>query len=122
MKYKICIVEDTPDLLDNLTLFLQLEGYDAIACKNGREALHSIRTEVPDLIITDLWMPEMDGFALIQAIKTEEHLSDIPIAVFSAAPLSESEKKMLDGKITGFIKKPITMDDLVRSINQYLKK
>jgi DNA-binding response OmpR family regulator len=122
MSEKIFLVEDTPDLLENLTQFLVLEGYEVIPCRNGLEAMTELKNHVPDLIITDLWMPEMDGFKFIDELKKSKTLSEIPIAVFSAAPLQENEKEILKTKVNGFIKKPIAMESFLESIHELLKK
>lgn len=122
MAKKICLIEDTYDLLDNLTTFLKLEGFDVMPCRNGAEALKKLNQETPDLIITDLWMPVMNGFVLIDELKKIPALDHVPIAVFSAAPLQPAERQQLNSKISGYITKPITMEGLLEAINSFTKK
>lgn len=122
MHKKILIVEDTPDLLNNLGTFLSLEGYDVLKCTNGKEALKRINAFAPDLVITDLWMPEMDGFEMVEAMRKMSTVEKTPIAVFSAAPLQQTERERLKGKVNGFIRKPIEMEDMLKEIDNYLNK
>lgn len=122
MSRKICIVEDTPDLLENLVDFLSLEGYDVVSCVNGVEALEKLAHYTPDVIITDLWMPVMNGFELIDKIKANPAWRTIPIVVFSAAPLQASERESLNAQIDGFIIKPVNMENFLDAINEYFIK
>jgi len=122
MNRKICIVEDTPDLLENLVAFMTLEGFDVIACDNGAEALEKLSTELPDLIITDIWMPLVDGFELIENLKNDPRLADVPVVVFSAAPLEAKEKGALKDKVIGYIPKPVSMEEFLTHVETYLKK
>lgn len=122
MKQQICIIEDTRDLLENLSSFLKLEGFDVLPCKSGEEALEILKDRVPALIITDLWMPGMDGFVLVGEIRKNKRLAGVPLAVYSAAQLSDAEKDFLKDKISGYIKKPISMDGMLECINGFLKK
>jgi DNA-binding response OmpR family regulator len=122
MNRKICIVEDTPDLLENLSTFMTLEGFDVIACDNGAEALEKLKEVRPDLIITDIWMPLVDGFELIEKLKSDPDLSMIPVAVFSAAPLEAKEKNTLQDKVVGYIPKPVSMEEFLVHVETFLKK
>lgn len=122
MPRKICIVEDNADLRENLTSFMILEGFDILSCRNGLEAIQKLEHYQPDLIITDLWMPVMDGFAFIDALKENTGLKDVPIAVFSAAPLQVNEKAALNEKVAGYISKPVKMDDFLEAVQRFLEK
>jgi DNA-binding response OmpR family regulator len=122
MSKKILIVEDTPDLLQSILEFLIMEGYETIGCLSGKEALEKLSASKPDLIITDLSMPDMDGFQLIERIKEIKHLDIIPIAIFSARPAQENQAKALSFGVTKYIKKPCTPEELLASIEELLKE
>ncbi len=122
MAKKICLIEDTQDLLDNLTTFLTLEGFEVLPCNNGSDALKKLQHYEPDLIITDLWMPVMNGFILIDELKKMPALEHVPIAVFSAAPLQPNEREELNRKIDGYIIKPITMESLLEAIHSFFNR
>ncbi len=118
----ICIVEDTEDLLENLAAFLTLEGYTVIACSSGMEALDQLTTRTPDMIITDLWMPGMNGFTFIDHVKAIPKCSNIPVLVFTAAPLKPDEREALLQKTNGIVVKPVAMETFLESIKNHFNR
>jgi CheY-like chemotaxis protein len=117
----ICLVDDTIDLLQNFTEFLEMEGYQVWPCKGGKEALERMKHDAPHLIITDLWMPEMDGITLIEHVKNNNRLKEIPIIIFSARPIPDYEEKALSLGVHTFIKKPTDLDDILGILNPFFK-
>ena len=79
----ILVAEDHNDTRDLLRVFLELEGYEVIEAKNGAEAVVLAERENPDLILTDLQMPELDGVAAVKQIRCVEQLRDVPILAMS---------------------------------------
>lgn len=117
----ICIIDDTAELLRNLTEFLHMEGFVVWPYLNGVDALDRIRKERPDLIITDLWMPTMDGFVFIQKVRHELMLSDTPIIIFSAKPAQEFEEKAVALGVYHYIKKPSDLETILSTINHLIQ-
>lgn len=115
----ICVVEDTPDLLENLAAFLALEGFQVIACSSALDALDKLTLKTPDLIVTDLWMPGMDGFTFIDQLKSNPAWVNIPVLVFTAAPLKPDERERLLEKTKGIVVKPVPMEHFLDSIKSY---
>jgi DNA-binding response OmpR family regulator len=122
MKRTICVIDDTPDLLINLAGFLQMEGFDVFPCRGGREALQYLQNSVPDLIITDLWMPPMDGLALISEIRKDDRLQEVPIIIFSAKPPSEYEAEAKALGVAHYIKKPSGLEEILNVIYPLLNR
>jgi CheY-like chemotaxis protein len=120
MNKKICIVDDTPDLLDNLSQFLKMEGYEVWSFPSAYEALEKIKQEAPDLIITDLWMPIMDGLEFVNRIKTMDHLKAVPITIFSAKPFQEYQEQARKAGINSYIKKPATLEEILKTVIELL--
>jgi CheY-like chemotaxis protein len=120
MAKKICLVEDTPDLLKNFTEFLQMEGFEVWPCKGGAEALQRMETETPDLIITDLWMPAMDGLVFIDRVRRNPEWKKLPIVIFSAKALKDYEDEANALGVHHFIKKPAALDEILNVINPLL--
>ena len=84
---------------------------------DGAEGMRIIRANPPDLIITDIMMPHMDGFQLIEEVNSDETLRDIPIIVLTAKELTAHERERLSGQITALLQKGSTMDEkLLQSI------
>lgn len=94
MVYKILVVDDEIDTLRLVGLMLERQGYEIAAAKSGVQALKTIQTEKPDLILLDVVMPDMDGFEVAKRLREDDEFYDIPIVMFTA-------KAQVDDKITG---------------------
>jgi CheY-like chemotaxis protein len=118
----ILLVEDTKELAKQIEDILQMEGHSIQIAFNGREALTSLqkKTIVPDVIITDIVMPELDGFALIEQLHEYEQLKNIPIIILSA----KSDKHTIDRasalSVKSFLAKPCPHEKLLHSIQNVL--
>jgi CheY-like chemotaxis protein len=117
---KVMLVEDTLEALANLMDLLRLEGMEVIPATNGQDALDKLYLYKPDLIITDLRMPKMDGFTFIEKLKNTEEFKLIPVLVFSANATPENEKKCLDLGASKFLKKPCPTEVLLEAIHSTL--
>jgi DNA-binding response OmpR family regulator len=118
---KICLIEDTPDLLSSLTEFLEMEGFIVWPHRGGVDALKRLRSDVPDIILTDLRMAGMDGLELIRNLKEIEHLKDIPVIIFSAQPLQEYEVEARQLGVDHYIKKPASLDEILDIVNRSIQ-
>jgi len=92
----ILIVDDEPFNVDYLEQELEELNYETIAATNGQEALDKIQAEQPDLVLLDIMMPVMDGFAVLERVKANPRLRDIPIIVISAMSDLENVIKKVD--------------------------
>ncbi|SKC58104.1 response regulator [Ohtaekwangia koreensis] len=117
---KILVVDDTADLLKNIVQVLAMEGYETTAAVNGQDAVNKVMQSVPDLVITDLLMPVMDGYTLIETLKSNAAWQHIPIIVFSAKPEQESKDRVLALGAVRFIRKPGTIEMILEGINEVL--
>jgi CheY-like chemotaxis protein/MinD-like ATPase involved in chromosome partitioning or flagellar assembly len=120
MPGKILIVDDDIDTLRLVGLMLEGEGYDIIAAKNGQRAISLARSEVPDLIILDIMMPDVDGFTVMTQLRREISTRSIPILIFTAKSGSDDKALGLDLGADGFITKPISTRELLAQVNQML--
>jgi threonine synthase len=119
---RIAILEDNPDAARLIRRILQAQGDFLIdEATNGLDGLHLIQRQRPNLVILDLMMPGLDGFGVVEAMKTEPALHDIPIIVVTAKELSPIERQRLDGKIKALLQKGSFLDsDLLSDIRQAL--
>jgi threonine synthase len=119
---RIAIVEDNPDAKRLIRRILQAQGDFLIdEAANGLDGLRLIRQTRPNLVILDLMMPGLDGFGLVEAMKTEPALQQIPIIVVTAKELSVIERQRLDGKIKALLQKGSFLDsELMSDIRQLL--
>lgn len=118
---KILVIDDTLHLLEEIRDLLQMEGYNVITAYDAFDGMHKIGTTNPDLIITDLLMPEMNGFELISKIRSIDKHQLTPIIVLSAQATKETEQKARECSADAYIRKPCSADQLISSIEKLLK-
>lgn len=117
MKRIILVVEDDDSIRLTLREFLEFEGYFVETAEDGEHALKLLVTEpLPDLILTDLNMPKLDGFEFLERKSKDPILNKIPVIVISANP----SVKRLVGKVTAIIPKPFNTDELIGTIRKVL--
>ena len=122
MKHKILIVEDNNDVRENLGELLSLSGYDTILAKNGKEGVAAAQSNLPDLILCDIMMPELDGYAVLRILSKNEATSTIPFLFLSAkSELSDVRRGMTLGA-DDYITKPFDDVELLDTIEFRLKK
>lgn len=123
VKY-ITVIEDNPDAARLLRRILQTRGDFQIAeAHTGKQGLDLIRDTHPDLVMLDLMMPDMDGFAVLEHLKADDDLKDIPVIVITAKELTRAEQHRLQGQIEMLLQKGAFMDeDLLQGINALLGK
>jgi len=117
----LLVVEDTPDILNLLETTLKFKGYRVVTAKNGEEALEAIEKDHPELIITDILMPKMDGFSLVHRLRIDADTRDIPVVFLSATyVLPEDKEFALTLGVTRFIEKPVALDIFLPIIAELL--
>ncbi|MGH2520917.1 MAG: pyridoxal-phosphate dependent enzyme [Anaerolineales bacterium] len=110
----IAIIDDNPDALRLIRRILQSKNsYQIYEAQSGRAGLELIRRQQPDLVVLDLMMPEMDGFAVLDALRADEATQDIPVIVVTAKELAPTERDKLTGQIESLLQKGSFMDDEV---------
>jgi threonine synthase len=118
----VLIMDDTPEASRLLRRILQAHGtFTVREAENGRIGLEMVRQQPPDLILLDLMMPEMDGFAVLDTLKTDKELSKIPVIVVTAKELTGVEKQRLSGKVQSLLQKgAFTNQDIVDKMVEVL--
>jgi two-component system KDP operon response regulator KdpE len=117
----ILVAEDDPDSREFLRFFLEGEGFNVIEAKNGAEAVELARQQCPDLVLTDLHMPELDGVAAINQIRS---LCDVPILAISGDGQRGMELFLnIDESAPGYVHyltKPLNLNELMEQITMLL--
>lgn len=109
---KIAIVEDTLEARRLIRRILQSQGnFTILEAENGRAGLDMIQQELPDLVVLDLMMPEMDGFSVIEALRSNPETATIPVIVATAKELTPDEKNRLSGHIQALLQKGDFLND-----------
>jgi CheY-like chemotaxis protein/anti-sigma regulatory factor (Ser/Thr protein kinase) len=119
---RVLVVDDEPDTVDLIMQLLEGEDYQIRGVYNGEEVFHAIEDEVPDIILLDLLMPEMDGFEVIQRIKTNPDWSDIPIIVVTAKDLTDAGWMFLRQRVDKIIRKSgLVRETLAKEVRNLLR-
>ncbi len=116
-------IEDEPEMVDLVKLILGRKGYQVIGATGGQEGLDIVREHVPDLVLLDLMMPDVDGWDVYQQIRADESLKHIPVIVVTAK--AQNIDKVLGlhiAKVDDYISKPFSPQELVDSIEKVLSK
>jgi len=101
----VMVVEDDSDTRRDLKQCLESSGWKVVTAVDGEDAMNLIQSQLPSLFIVDLYMPNMDGFALIEKLRSMNETEHIPIVVLSAACLTEDERRFLDPRIERYFGK-----------------
>ena len=129
MKGKILIVDDDPDILEALTVILEAKDYQVITAQDGVEGLANLKAEKPDLLILDLLMPKMDGFAVCKELQDPRwsKFRDIPILILTSVREEASRRRYeletgLELDVDDYVEKPIAPDVLLERVGKLIKK
>lgn len=127
MERKILLADDDPDVIEIVSMLLEDEGYEIVAAKDGAEALEKIKEENPDLVILDLLMPRVDGFAVFNTLREPEYerWSKIPIVVLTSVREEVSKRRynLETGQKMGYkayLEKPADHDELLETVSSLL--
>jgi two-component system, OmpR family, alkaline phosphatase synthesis response regulator PhoP len=117
---KILIVDDESDILEFLSYNFQKKGFQVNVAKNGIEGLSVAQQFFPDVIITDVLMPEMDGITFTKRLKSTDNLKNTPVIVLSAINNEFRVLNSMDSGADEFVSKPVRFDILHAIVNIYL--
>ena len=119
MSKRILVVEDQPDNRQIIRDMLADTGYEIAEAENGEEALAAIAKARPDLILMDIQLPVMDGYAATRRIKTDPALKSIPIIAVTSYALSGDEDKAREAGCNAYVAKPYSPRALLAKIREY---
>lgn len=119
MKQRILIAEDEADIRNILKLYLESEGFEVVRAQDGDQALRMAQREMPDLILLDVMMPNMDGFAVTQALR---QYSQVPILILSARSQDADKILGLNLGADDYIAKPFNALEVVARVKAHLRR
>lgn len=120
---KILVVDDMPLMRHVLINMLrQLDYKEIVEATDGLQALKILQDQMFDLVITDLHMPKMDGITLLDNIRKDAELVNLPVLMVTCEDSSETVKKIINAKVSGFIVKPFNMNVLAAQLTRLSKK
>jgi two-component system cell cycle response regulator DivK len=121
-KKRVMLVEDNVSTIDVVEMELKCLGYEVTIAKDGLEALRLIGERMPDLVIMDIQMPQMNGFEAVRQIRANPAIQNVPILAATAKALKGDREKCLAVGCDGYIAKPFTHRELDSAINEVFKR
>ena len=119
---KVLIVEDNPVNRELLREVLEARGYAVSEACDGQEALRQIQNVVPDIVLLDLNMPVMDGFATLKHIRANPALAALPVLAVTAYTMQGDREKGLDAGFDGYLSKPVHAGTLIQEMERLLAR
>lgn len=121
-KGTVLYIEDNPDNRLLVKRVLLAEDYVLLEADSAREALRILKDTLPDLILMDINMPDIDGYSLTAQIKAMPGFERVPILALTANVMRGDKEKTIEAGCDGYIQKPIDIDQLTREIEKYIKR
>jgi class 3 adenylate cyclase/tRNA A-37 threonylcarbamoyl transferase component Bud32 len=122
MKQKILIIEDEAPIRTNISLMLKGEGYTVGVAENGRVGVELARELMPDLVLCDVMMPELDGFGVLAELRADARFADLPFVFLTALDDRASMRRGMNLGADDYLTKPFTRDDLLEAVTSRLKR
>jgi CheY-like chemotaxis protein len=121
MSAKILLADDDPNIIKLLQVNLEMEGYEVITAEDGEEAVRKAASSLPDLVLLDVMMPKMDGWAALEVFMQSPNLREIPVILLSARAQQSDVDRGYEAGITEYVTKPFDLLHLLDLIEKVLK-
>lgn len=121
-KKKILIIDDEKDVVAELLLRLEAEGWEILAAYDGEEGLKKTRDQKPDLVLLDIVMPKLSGYQVCRKIKDDPEIKEIPVIMLTAKSDASTKFTAKDIGSEGYVTKPFDSEKLVEKINKLINK
>lgn len=121
-RIKILVIEDEVTVRDNILEILDHENFEAVGVENGQEGIHTAQEMIPDLIICDITMPDLDGYSVLTELREDPLTAIIPFIFLTAKAERDDQRLGMELGADDFITKPCTRTELLSAISTQLKK
>jgi DNA-binding NarL/FixJ family response regulator len=119
---KILVIEDEPEMRRNIATLLRYHEYEPITAENGRKGVEAARREMPDLILCDVMMPELDGYDVLRILREDARLALIPFIFLTAKGEKDDLRSGMNLGADDYLTKPVANADLVQAIEARLRR
>ncbi|MCI0745788.1 MAG: response regulator transcription factor [Verrucomicrobia subdivision 3 bacterium] len=119
---RILVIEDQPVMRRNIQTILEMEGFEVITAANGREGVVAARSALPDLILCDVMMPELDGYGVLAALRREPATAPIPFIFLTAKGEQADLRTGMNLGADDYLPKPVSSDGLLAAVNARLAR
>ncbi len=120
MRKRILIVDDEPNIVISLEFLMMREGHEVRVARDGEAGLAAVRTHRPDLVVLDVMMPKLDGFAVLEAVRADPNLAATRILMLTAKGREAEQTKGLALGADAYMSKPFSTRDLVDKVKELL--
>ncbi|NMH28986.1 response regulator transcription factor [Flavobacterium silvaticum] len=117
---KILIADDEPNIVMSLEYTFRKNGFHVFIARNGKEALDILESEVPDLALLDIMMPEVDGYSILTEIRKDERLKNCKVVFLSAKNKESDIEKGMSLGADAYLTKPFSIKKIVEQVNELL--
>lgn len=118
----ILVIDDEPDVVDLVRYNLVLEGYDVEVAYDGIEAIKKVEECNPELLVLDVMMPRLDGFAVCRFVKSHDEYKHIPVLILTARDSEDDEVRALDNGADDYLRKPVSPKRLLSHVRALLRR
>jgi len=118
----VLVAEDNPVNCELLRELLETRGYSVIEARDGQEALRAIEQSHPDIVLLDIGMPVLDGFAVIRKIRENPSLARLPVLAITAYAMRGDRESVMNAGFDGYLSKPINSSDVSNEIERLLQR
>ena len=119
---RILLIEDNHSLREEILNVLELEGFDVVTAENGRVGLERLKEGIPDLVLCDLMMPDMDGYETLQAIRSNPATSTLPVILLTARDDEQCKIRGAELGANDYVTKPFRIPELLAAVQGIAKK
>ena len=119
---KILIIEDQPLMRKNLATILEMEGFQVVLAENGQRGVALAKSESPDLILCDVMMPELDGFGVLRALRSQPATATMPLVFLTAKGDKLDQRTGMNLGADDYLTKPATREDLLAAVRSRLAR
>jgi DNA-binding response OmpR family regulator len=120
MTKRILIVDDEPNIVISLEFLMMREGHEVRVARDGEAGLAAVRTHRPDLVVLDVMMPKLDGFAVLEAVRSDPSLAATRVLMLTAKGRDAEQKKGLALGADAYMSKPFSTRELVDKVKELL--
>jgi CheY-like chemotaxis protein len=117
---RVLVVDDEPDVLLLCRLNLEQRGHEVIEAPNGQAALELVKERAPDIVILDLMLPGIDGYDVLETLRSDPETADLRVLVLTAKSLRADRERSQDLGAAAFLTKPFLPDELVSTVDRVL--
>lgn len=118
MSRSILLVDDEPQTRDLLRLMLKRDGYEVFDAEDGFDALKKVKSLLPDMVLLDVMMPDIDGITVCKKIRSDEATANIPVVMLSARTHEEAVRRGIAAGATRYLTKPIGRESLLEHVRE----